>query len=134
MTPSGLVLGQGTIKNATIAPGNNTVDFAGVVDYGTLINNVGNILNDEADALAAGNLALNANGNSTVYKGTHLKYYETILNNMTLGAEVPVTQLVVGTVGGLLNSSSSTLQDLVDLVNGAGLTTILGQLTSAFGI
>ncbi|KIW02270.1 uncharacterized protein PV09_06420 [Verruconis gallopava] len=132
MIPNGLVVGQGTIINATIAPGNNTVDFSGIVDYNTLFSNIQSIINAEADALARGNLALNARGNSTVYDGTHIMYYENILNNMTLGTEVPVTQFIVGTVGGLLNSSSATLGDLVDLIQGNGITGFLGLLSSVF--
>jgi hypothetical protein len=114
--PNGLLIGEGTIKNATIAPGNNTVNFAGVIDYSTLLSNIESILNVEADALLRGNLAVVSSGNSTIYNGTHISYYETILNNMTLAAEMPVAQLLVGSVGGLLNSSSATLGDLVDLI------------------
>jgi hypothetical protein len=125
MTPAGLVLGQGTIKNASLVPGNNTVSFGGIVDYATIFGNLEGIINAESDALTAGNIGLNARGNSTIYKGHHVSYYESILNNMTLSAQVPVTQLVVGSVGGLLNSSSATLGELVDLVNGGGLAATL---------
>jgi hypothetical protein len=126
--PNGLVVGQGTIHNATIAPGNNTVDFSGVVDYAALLGNIEGILNSEADALGRGNLALNANGNSTVYNGVHIPYYEKILNNMTLGTEVPVTQLLVGSVGGLLSSNAGTLGDLVNIIETSGITSLLGLL------
>ena len=80
MIPNGPVVGQGTIKAASLVPGNNTVSFGGVLDYNVLFNNLETILNAEADALSRGNLALNARGYSTIYQGTHIPYYEKILN------------------------------------------------------
>lgn len=99
-------------------PGNNTVSFGGVLNYDVLFNNLETILNAEADALSRGNLALNARGYSTIFEGTRIPYYEKILNNMTLGTEVPITQFLVGSLGGILNDNSATLGDLVGLIQG----------------
>ena len=112
------MVGQGTIRNASLVPGNNTVSFGGVLNYDVLFNNLETILNAEADALSRGNLALNARGYSTIFEGTRIPYYEKILNNMTLGTEVPITQFLVGSLGGILNDNSATLGDLVGLIQG----------------
>jgi hypothetical protein len=94
-----------------------------------LFDNLELILNAEADALARGNLALNARGYSTIFEGTRIPYYEKILNNMTLGTEVPVTQFLVGSIGGILGDQASTLGDLVGLIQGGGLPAFLSLLT-----
>lgn len=76
MIPGGPTVGQGTIKNASLVPGNNTVSFGGFLDYDVLFANLETILNAESDALSRGNLGLNAKGYSTTYKGTRIPYYE----------------------------------------------------------
>lgn len=76
MIPGGPIVGQGTIRNASLVPGNNTVSFGGFLDYDVLFANLETILNAESEALARGNLGLNARGNSTTYKGIRIPYYE----------------------------------------------------------
>jgi hypothetical protein len=132
MIPGGPVVGQGTIRNASLISGDNRVSFGGVLDYQVLFDNLETILNAEADPLARGNLALNARGYSTVFEGTRIPYYEKILNNMTLGTEVPITQFLVGSVGGIVNDNAGTLGDLVNIIQGGGLPAFLGLLTGVF--
>jgi hypothetical protein len=37
---------------------------------------------------------------------------------MTLGTEVPITNFLVGSLGGILDDNSATLGDLVNLIRG----------------
>lgn len=105
------------------------MSFGGILDYNVLFDNLELILNAEADALARGNLALNAIGYSTIFEGTHIPYYEKILNNMTISAEVPITNFLVGSLGGILNDNAATLGDLISLIQGDGLAAFMSLLT-----
>jgi hypothetical protein len=130
--PGGPSVGKGTIRNASLIPGNNTVSFGGVLDYGVLFANLQGILDAEAGPLSRGNLGLDAIGYSTIFKGTEIKYYEEILNNMLLNTEIPVTQFLVGSLGGLLADNSATLGDLVGLITGLGSGNFLSALAPIF--
>lgn len=112
-----IALGLGIIHNLTLAPGNNTVPFLGHLDFRTLLTQLQRILRAEAQSLQEGVLTLWINGNSTIYHGQHIPYYETILQGLVLPTTIPIQQLLVGTLGGTLNNSAGTLQNIVQALN-----------------
>jgi hypothetical protein len=95
-----------------------------------LINNLEYVLNVSAPALNAGNLRLWTNGKSTVYDGVHIPYYEKILGGLTLQADIPVTGLLVGTLGNYLNGTAAGLQNIINQLTPALLngTIAISQL------
>jgi hypothetical protein len=125
-----LNIGYGTLYNVVLYPGNNTLPFTGNLNLQTLIQNIVPIIESESSALLDGNLELSASGNSTIYDGYHIPYYEDILNNLTLSGEVPIMTLLEDTLGSFLNSSAGTLSSLLGKLNTTALLGALGGLTN----
>jgi hypothetical protein len=133
-----LTCGEATIYDLTLVPGNNTKTLIGVLDFGIVINNLEYILDVSRDAVAAGNLRLNTNGKSTIYNGQHIPYYETILGGLMLTADIPITQLLVGSLGGVLDSTAPGLQNIIDQIplalvsGGLSVQTLQSTLQTAY--
>lgn len=121
-----LIIGQATILNVLLKPGNNTVALRGRVEISTVLENLSKILDAQKAALANGDLELSASGNSTVYNGAHINYYEEVLNNLTLVTRVPIVQILGGTLQGLLDNSDSALGKIV-----RNIAQILGNVSSS---
>lgn len=111
-----LILGHALIENVVLKPGNNTVDLSGRLEIGTVLDNLGTILENNAEAIREGNIELSASGNQTVYNGKHIPYFERVLNNLTLTTQVPIMKLVLDTVQGFLGNGSG-LSDLGSMGN-----------------
>ncbi|KIV99028.1 uncharacterized protein PV09_09254 [Verruconis gallopava] len=114
-----VVVGSGTIFDLTLVPNNNTATLWGNLDFGAVIENLEYILNTSASALAAGNLRLWTVGTTTIYNGQNIPYYEQILQGLVLQADIPITTLLVGSLGGYLNGSAAGLQNIVDTIPAA---------------
>lgn len=138
-----MILGNATIQNVYIAPGNNTFPARGRLDLRTLLLNLEQIIRYEAQALAAGNLQLGASGNATVYNGQHIDYYEDILNNLELTGTVPLIQLLAesfsrfmsGGIGGLRNITQElglNLTEILQILQGGGGSGLLPVDLSRF--
>lgn len=122
---SDLIIGEATMSNVVLKPGNNTVALLGRVDIITVLDNLSEILKVQKAALMNGDLELSASGNSTTYDGVHIKYYEQVLNNLTLVTRVPIFEILGGTLQGLLNNNNSALGKVVE-----SITQILGNVSS----
>ncbi|KAF7627403.1 hypothetical protein AFLA_002784 [Aspergillus flavus NRRL3357] len=93
-----IILGNGTINNVLLKPGNNSVPLRAVVDIPNAIKNIAPILAAETNALSQGNVMISASGQSTIYEGEHIPYFEKVLNNLTISANVPILKLGRGQV------------------------------------
>lgn len=121
-----LIVGQATIQNVILRPGNNTVALSGEVDISTILDNLSDIIADQRSALLDGDIELSASGNSTVYNGVHIRYYEDVLNNLTLTTRVPILEVLSGTLQQLLDEdNNSTIGNLVQ-----NITSILGNVNN----
>lgn len=114
-----LQVGQATVYNFLLTPGTNPETLIGTLDFLTIIENLEYILNTSSEALAQGNLRLLVSGTDTVFNGVHIPYYEKLLGGLVLEADIPVTQLLVGSLGGYLNNTAGGLQDLLDAIPAA---------------
>ncbi|KAJ5875744.1 uncharacterized protein N7473_013091 [Penicillium subrubescens] len=123
---SDLIIGQATILNVLLKPGNNTVALRGRLEISTVLDNLSEILSAQKTALGDGEIELSASGNSTIYNGVHIKYYEQVLKNLTLVARVPILQVVGDTLDGLLNNTDSGLGKVL-----SNITQILGNISSS---
>lgn len=112
-----LVIGQATIYNVVLKPGNNTVSLKGHISIKTIIDNLAMVLSAQKDALLDGNIQLSASGNSTIYNGQHISYYEEILNGLTLKARFPIIKALFGTLEGMASDSdiASALQQISNM-------------------
>lgn len=126
----GLILGQAAIDNIVLTPGNNTVSLRGTVSIETILQNLGMIIDAEKDAILSGNIALSASGNSTVYNGVHITYYEEVLNNLVITAQVSIVSLITDTIGGLLQKNSSSITSAISSFLGNSTTQEVTDLDS----
>ena len=121
-----LYLGYGTLYNVVLTPGNNTCSFTGYVDIATLLTQIEPLLVLEGPALSQGEISLSADGNSTIYNGNHIPYYEDILNNLLLNSSMPILSILEGTLGGLVNTSVGGLESIVSkLGNNLNLSSLV---------
>ncbi|KAF2756477.1 hypothetical protein EJ05DRAFT_466828 [Pseudovirgaria hyperparasitica] len=127
--PNGLILGNATVLDVYVQPGNNTFEATGVLDLATLVGNLQTLITYWAPSLANGNIKLAASGNATIFNGEHIKYYEDILNGLELEGEVPVISLLANSLGNLLGGGMDGIKNLTDYL-GLNVTEILGEFDS----
>ncbi|KAK4866769.1 hypothetical protein LT330_007932 [Penicillium expansum] len=104
-----LVIGEATVKDVTIRPGNNTFPLRGVVDIGTMIGNLTEVLSSQGPAIRRGALSLTAVTRSIVSNGTLIPYYTKVLRSLPLIANVSTGDVLRNSLGHL--GSSETLSD-----------------------
>ncbi|KAI1836428.1 hypothetical protein DTO006G1_2637 [Penicillium roqueforti] len=125
-----LVIGNATVKDVTIKPGDNVFPLTGILDIHTMIEHLGEILASQTKALTTGNLSLDTVTRTVTWNGTLVPYYTNVMKQLTLTANVPIADLVKNTVQNLLSGNES----LTDILSSAGDTSnLLGNLTSSNG-
>ena len=115
---AGLRIGTATIHDVLLKPGNNSVSLRGRLDVNTVKENLAEVMASQSSALRSGDLEISASGNSTVYNGVHIKYYEDVLNNLTLTTRVPIVQILTGTLQGMVDGDSNLSSTLRNITNG----------------
>lgn len=78
------VVGNSTINNMTLRPGNNTLPLTGILDQ----NLVTSSLN------SSGWVTMQITGKSSIYNGEHLTYYEKALSSNKLSLDMNVLQIL----------------------------------------
>ncbi|KAB8217296.1 hypothetical protein BDV33DRAFT_232910 [Aspergillus novoparasiticus] len=89
-----VVIGQGYLDNVVLSPGNNTMPLRATLNIRTVLENLLDILGAQASALMDGKLEISASGNSTVYNGQHIPYFEEVLNNLTITTRVSIATIL----------------------------------------
>ncbi|CAP92632.1 hypothetical protein N7489_008432 [Penicillium chrysogenum] len=125
-----LVIGNATLKDITIKPGDNVFPLTGILDIHTMVSNLREVLASQAKAIATGNLALDTVTRSVTWNGELVPYYTDVMKQLTLTANVPIADLVKNTVHNLL-SGNETLRDI--LKSAGDTSNLLGGLTSSDG-
>jgi hypothetical protein len=112
MKAGNITIGYATIDNVLLKPGNNSVSMRGIVDLKTVIANLGPVLAAESSSIGNGDIGLSASGNSTIYEGKHILYFEKVLNNLTITAQVPLLKVLLDSLDGLLAANSGLIQNI----------------------
>lgn len=99
-----------------LRPGNNTVSLRGYLDVETVFAHLSEILAFQKSALANGDIQLSASGNSTIYNGVHIEYYEEVLNSLTLTTRVPILEVLGGTLQNFMESNDSAIGQAINSV------------------
>ncbi|KAJ5116795.1 hypothetical protein N7456_001143 [Penicillium angulare] len=102
-----LVLGNGTIDNLVLEPGNHANPMTGTLDMQKLISNFGLLLEQQAQNLMNGYLNLTAVGKSVTYAGVEVPYYTQALQNLTLTAQLPLAEVLINTLQNSLDNDKS---------------------------
>jgi len=92
LSTSGGVIGNTTIPNLTLVPGNNTLPMTGTMDQTAVVNSMN----------SSGYVELSITGKSAIYNGEHLVYYERALASNTLSLALNVQQIIKDSAGALL--------------------------------
>lgn len=86
---NGQLIGNSTIDNLVLKPGNNTVPMHGVTNQSAVLDLI-------ASTYKNGVLPIDIVGNSSVYNGLHLPYYEKALKSNTQHVELNITAALLG--------------------------------------
>ena len=124
----GYHLGLAKLYDVVLSPGNNQVPARIHADLMSAIQNLPDILESQRDPLSRGMIELQASGNSTVYNGEHIEYFEYVLNDLVLSAEMPIMKLVTDTLGGLMGDSGGLIGNIMENINITEIMDILGDL------
>ncbi|KAF3018872.1 hypothetical protein E8E14_008466 [Neopestalotiopsis sp. 37M] len=119
------IIGNVTILNVELPPGNSTRSFRGQIFLDVLVGNLGKIISSQASAITTGNILVGISGNSSTVDGEHISYLEDVLNNVRIDTEVPIIQAL----GDLLDSVSGD-DPTLDL---SGIVGLLGQFLGSDG-
>ncbi|GAD98918.1 conserved hypothetical protein [Paecilomyces variotii No. 5] len=115
-----LVIGNATINNLIIKPGNNSAPVRGILDLHKIIQNLSSILQSQGEAIKNGNIELTSIGSSVTYEGVTVPYYEKVLKNLTLKAQVPIAGLILNTIHGINQRNGSHLLSSLNLTDSLG--------------
>lgn len=107
-----LVIGNATVKNVTLRPGNNTFPLRGVVDIGTIVSNLTEVVSSQGSAIRRGALSLTAVTRSIVSNGTLIPYYTKVLGSLPLVANVSIGDILRNSLAHI--GSSGLLPDSDD--------------------
>ncbi|RAH40654.1 DUF3712 domain-containing protein [Aspergillus brunneoviolaceus CBS 621.78] len=113
-----LLVGNVTLDNLTLTPGNHSTPVRGVFDLGKVITNLGRVLRDQRAAIKRGYLDLTTVGTDVTYDGVQVPYYTEVMRNLTMTAQVPLGKLVENTLRGVL------VRNGTNLLAGLNLTTV----------
>ncbi|KAL4810914.1 hypothetical protein BDV18DRAFT_3421 [Aspergillus unguis] len=102
-------IGNATIDDLVLLPGNNTVAVNGIIDLEYLIDNLKGILEGQSDALNRGALRLSAVGRSVVFDGEEVPYYTDAMKDLTLSADVSLASLLRNTLHGALHPNGTSI-------------------------
>lgn len=78
------IVGNATILNMTLVPGNNTLPMSAIIDQPKVISSLD----------AKGFVTMTITGTSAVYNGQHLTYYEAALASNVLTLDMNVAQIL----------------------------------------
>jgi hypothetical protein len=82
---TGVVLGNSTIENMTLVPGNNTLPMTGILDQALVIGSIDK---------SSGMVEMSIVGRDAIYNGQHLPYYEKALASNKLTMKMNVQQVL----------------------------------------
>ncbi|KAL4922905.1 hypothetical protein BDW62DRAFT_4605 [Aspergillus aurantiobrunneus] len=102
-------LGNATIEDLMLYPGNHSVPVNGIIDLPYLIDNLHSILETQGDALNKGFLRLDTVGRSVVYDGEEVPYYTEAMQELTLTADVALGSLVINTLQGVIAPNGTNI-------------------------
>jgi len=80
---NGQYIGNNTIPNLTLVPGNNVFNFTGISDQATVLNLI-------STTYTNGILPVTIIGNSSVVNGQHIPYFEQALQSVPLHVDLDV--------------------------------------------
>ncbi|KAJ5668602.1 uncharacterized protein N7477_007172 [Penicillium maclennaniae] len=97
----GLVIGNATLEDLTIKPGDNKHPLTAILDFDIIFAHLGTVLKSQANLLKTGNLTLDTITKSVVWENKTVPYYTEVMSGLTLPAQVPLMDTLKNTLHGL---------------------------------
>ncbi|KAI9040718.1 DUF3712 domain-containing protein [Aspergillus affinis] len=104
-----LVIGNATLDNLILRPGNHSTPVHGMLDLRVLIKNLRTVLATQLESIRDGTLTLDTVGKSVFYDGTEVPYYTNVMKNLTMTAQVPLAGLITNTLRGVLRPNGTNI-------------------------
>ncbi|KFY47496.1 hypothetical protein V495_01934 [Pseudogymnoascus sp. VKM F-4514 (FW-929)] len=130
----GVLLGNATMYNVYLVPGENIVPARGIINLKTAIMNLPTILQSQVGALTKGNIEMSASGNSTIYNGQHIEYFEKVLNSLMLTTQMPLLAILMDSLKGILGGDGGSPLPIGKGMNITSIIPLIQNLTSIIGI
>lgn len=109
-----LLVGNCTLPNLVLKPGNHTTPVEGIIDLKVLLKNLPQVLKDQASALKDGNLNLRTIGTNVEYEGVQVPYYTKVMQTLELNAKIAVGSLLTNTIQGITSGQGNPLASLTE--------------------
>ncbi|PTU20703.1 hypothetical protein P175DRAFT_0478833 [Aspergillus ochraceoroseus IBT 24754] len=128
------LLGNVTIDNLYLKPGNHSNPMTGILDIHFLIEHLTGILGTQADSLKEGHLTFQAVGRSVTWAGAEVPYYTDAIKALTLQAQVPLGSLIINTLREIMApNGTSIFHNLTDPSGPTNIQDILDSLDEPDG-
>ncbi|KAJ5917866.1 hypothetical protein N7454_010241 [Penicillium verhagenii] len=101
-----LVIGNATVADLTLKPGNHANAMTGTLDIGLILKNIGTVLSDQASSIKNGSLSLTSVTREVTYNGTRVPYYSEVMSELPLTADVNIATTLKNTIKSFLGSGS----------------------------
>ncbi|KAF7172113.1 hypothetical protein CNMCM5623_004378 [Aspergillus felis] len=124
-----LVIGNATIDNLVLRPGNHSNPVRGKLDLGTVLKNLGPVLQSQKDSLRNGYLTLDTVAKSIVYDGVEVPYYTNVMKDLTLSAKVPIGGLLVNTLRGIFHKNGTNILSQMNITDSSSSGSTSGLLS-----
>ncbi|GIJ88016.1 hypothetical protein Asppvi_006932 [Aspergillus pseudoviridinutans] len=124
-----LVIGNATIDNLVLRPGNHSNPVRGKLDLGYVLKNLGPVLQSQKDSLRNGYLTLDTVAKSIVYDGVEVPYYTNVMKDLTLSAKVPIGGLLVNTLRGIFHKNGTNILSQMNITDSSSSESTSGLLS-----
>lgn len=109
-----LLVGNCTLPNLFLRPGNHSTPVEGVIDLKKILKNIPQVLKDQASSLKDGNLNLRAIGTNVEYEGVQVPYYTKVMQTLELQAKIAVGGLLTNTIHQITSGEGNPLSNLIE--------------------
>ncbi|THC91018.1 hypothetical protein EYZ11_009526 [Aspergillus tanneri] len=111
-----ITIGNATINNLVLRPGNHSTSLQGVVDIHQILDNLSPILQSQRESLRNGRLSLDAVTREVIYNGRVIPYYTEVMRDLVLSAKVPISDLLTNSVEGFLHKNGSEIRSILNKI------------------
>ncbi|KAJ5782020.1 hypothetical protein N7457_003794 [Penicillium paradoxum] len=116
---SGPIIGNATVRNVVLTPGNNTFPIAGFLDLKSTLGGLPNLLASQGATLENGTMSLTAVTSSIVYNGTFIPGYTNVLKQLPLVANVGIADILRNTLSHMGMDGNVNLTEAMSTLSGS---------------
>lgn len=128
-----LVLGNATVEDVTLYPGDNKFPVKAQLDLKTAFSHLKDLLKEQGPSIMSnGSLSLTTITRTVTWKGTRVPYYTKVMSQLPLVADVPLLGTLKNTIHGLIGSNGKLNLTSILHANSSSGTGLLSSLEDEF--